>query len=599
VSGDPTWEADNVPVLANQGSGQLTVNTYPAGSDPATTPPVGSQQILAVMPSVVRISSYLENFHVYDSQTLLCCGSGWYENSLTRQWSNSIGGISWRTDNNSDGNSSIEELFWPAYWPDGQNVNGTLVVGGGGTYSYSTYTPTTWGNADWKTGGAVPPVGNRLGSADRQLTRKVVTDAELVTGGPAQPGAFQLIRLLISAAGYSDNGLGRYAGTYYQSDDTGFEGPGDTPIPANAITLLNQPVAPTATNAYVGEMYVLAPAGAVHDLPVGVTGTNANNYSFNIQSVPGLSIYDTNSGVDLTLQTNTVIVGQQMNLVCKTVTTNGPTLTDFQWTVPGFAISNYVLATDSSSANVVTNFSTNNANVMFYWIDGTTNCVVQVSAAVNGKKLTTQATFNILKPSADLLAYPGPGIKVDNNYAYPGYYLHFGTTAELITETNWGMRFYATNINLNGCSTAANFLFVQLGTVQAEHNYTNGTSSRYISSGLDSFYPASEFPANETFWHMDDPPAEAVYDSYQVWRSDHFTMYLFYKLNSSNSIPAPIKRLDWSWSGVAQTNASGWQLITNSIGLTNVNILASLPNWTNNLINGTTTTNNQWINPFP
>lgn len=133
-------------------------------------------------------------------------------------------------------------------------------------------------------------------------------------------------------------------------------------------------------------------------------------------------------------------------------------LTNFSWAVPGYAISNYAVARDASSAMVVTNFPTNNASAIFYWVDGASNRVVQVSATINGKTVTGQATFNILKPSADLLAFPGHGVTVDDNYTYlPGTVLHFGTEADLITETNWGMRFYATNIMLNGCPSSAKF----------------------------------------------------------------------------------------------------------------------------------------------
>jgi len=140
-----------------------------------------------------------------------------------------------------------------------------------------------------------------------------------------------------------------------------------------------------------------------------------------------------------------------------------------------------------------------------------------------------------------------------------------------------------------------------IGIVQADHNYTNGISSRFFGSGLDSHYPAFyPFPATEPWWHEDDPPAEPVDNSVQVWRSDHFTMYLLYQIDSTNSIPAPLKKLDWSWSGVAQTNgAGGWQLVSSSVNLTNVNLSAGYPIWTNNVLNGMTTTNNQWINPFP
>jgi len=85
----------------------------------------------------------------------------------------------------------------------------------------------------------------------------------------------------------------------------------------------------------------------------------------------------------LTGQTNKVIVGQQMNLKCQLMISNEVItvfpLTNFQWTVPGFAISNYVVAADASSAVVYTNFPTTKSNVVFYWVDGASNRAVQCS----------------------------------------------------------------------------------------------------------------------------------------------------------------------------------------------------------------------------
>ena len=224
------------------------------------------------------------------------------------------------------------------------------------TSVYASASPSAWNNASMQVSGPISFITFEAGTAQRTMTRKVVTDVQLVAGGPALSGAFQLIRLLISAAGYSDDGLDVYAQGYIFVPYDGFEGPGDLPLPSSAVQVLGQPVAPT-TNGYVGEMYAVVPAGGVLDLPVKITGTNSSNDSFNITPSPGLTIVDGNSGQDLTLQTNTVIVGQQMNLLCKTVTTNGPVLSNFKWTVPGYAISNYVVAADTNSAIVVTNFS--------------------------------------------------------------------------------------------------------------------------------------------------------------------------------------------------------------------------------------------------
>jgi hypothetical protein len=114
-------------------------------------------------------------------------------------------------------------------------------------------------------------------------------------------------------------------------------------------------------------------------------------------------------------------------------------------------------------------------------------------------------------------------------YFFDGVFLHYGTEADFVSQTNWGMKFYATNIVLNGCPTAANFIFVQLGTIQAEHNFIDGTSERFSGTGLDLRYPADDYQAFNPWWHTYDSPGEKADNSIQTWRSDHFTMYLLYQ----------------------------------------------------------------------
>jgi hypothetical protein len=357
-----------------------------------------------------------------------------------------------------------------------------------------------------------------------------------------------------------------------------------------------------------GETLVASPAGAKPTLNVVPTQVYDGWWKVKVNAQSQevkLQIIDANTGSNLTDQTSTVIVGQQMNLRCQLSVTNAllGTLQNFQWTVPGYVISNYLVALDSSSAVVVTNFPTGNSNLLFHWVDGANSRTIQCSATALGKTITGQATFNVLKPSADLLGFTNSSVvSIDADYAYLlGTALHFGTDAQLAGQTNWGMRFYVTNIVLNGCSSDAVFFLVQAGTTEAEHNFTNSTSSRYSGSGLDTRYPA--FPPSSAtlpWWSEDDPPGESADGSAQVWRSDHFVMYLLYQLNAAGSIPVPLKRLDWSWSGTAQTNGiGGWQLLSASVAMQNVNVSADYPVWTNNTLTGTTITNNQWINPFP
>jgi hypothetical protein len=55
---------------------------------------------------------------------------------------------------------------------------------------------------------------------------------------------------------------------------------------------------------------------------------------------------------------------------------------------------------------MATNFSLNNSNVVFYWVDGASNRTVQVSATVDGKTVTGQAVFNIYRPSVTFTDEP-------------------------------------------------------------------------------------------------------------------------------------------------------------------------------------------------
>jgi hypothetical protein len=96
---------------------------------------------------------------------------------------------------------------------------------------------------------------------------------------------------------------------------------GDVPLPPewlqiNGQTLINSGVT-NADGSVWGLTVVSAPSGTTVDVTPTVTHTLTNNdYTFRVE-VCRLQIVDTNSGHDLTTQTNTVIVGQQMNWFCQ------------------------------------------------------------------------------------------------------------------------------------------------------------------------------------------------------------------------------------------------------------------------------------------
>jgi len=572
VNDDGTWEADTVPVSPT-GTAVFDAEIYVGDPEGA-----GSQWFNQIQPAVISLMSYTS--HYLDEGNGNSCPNGSF--LMTHEvvnWRYQSGGAdSW----SGEGNSDCVPI----------SSSGTTSLAGG----YNGYSPTweikTFSGSSYEvpfwvymiyidTWAYIPYWSTESWNGDAHACVMIVPSGQAAIGTTA-------LYLVQAQVMDEDSGL-QLPGSQVQIRGT-------TPMDVT-----------NADGSVWSQTLVTAPAGATNVEVTPKASVQKISYNGMQVQVEHLSIIDSNSGVDLTLQTNTVIVGQQMNWYCQLCLTNygltNPPLSNFQWTVPGYAISNYVVAADSSSAMVVTNFPLNNSNVVFYWVDGASSRTVQCSATVNGKAVTGQATFNVLKPSADLLAFTnGSAVSIDANYAfYSGTVLHFGTDAQLAGQTNWGTRFYATNLVLNGCPSDAVFFFVQTGIIQAEHNYTNGTSSRYTGSGLDTQYPAFlPFSATEPWWHDDDPPGEPADGSSQVWRSDHFTMYLLYQVNSANSIPVPLKKLDWSWSGVAQTNGvGGWQLLSASVALQNVNVSAGYPTWTNNTITGTNITSNQWINPFP
>jgi hypothetical protein len=172
---------------------------------------------------------------------------------------------------------------------------------------------------------------------------------------------------------------------------------------------------------------------------------------------------------------------------------NFPPITEWKWTIPGYAISNYI-ATDAVGV-VHTKFPPANSNVVYYWVDGG-NKEVTCTVKIMGKELITKATLNVLRPSADWTAVKN-AVTVDSIYHAPA--LHFGW---IYSATNKGMLFNFTNPDLKGCGDSWNYQWAQVGSTYARVNYyTNNvglcsaavawipTSPKTLSSALQAQIP--------------------------------------------------------------------------------------------------------------
>ena len=388
VYDDGTWEADVVPVNPT-GTASLNVQVYVG--DPVL---IGSQTINQPQPAMVVLAGYagFSNGH-YSSMYF---GQSELEMD-TVNWAEDSGGGETRTgygpsgEGGHDVNPINDSSSLPADGP------GYATPGLGLTWDYFSVN-TSYPDADGDT---------------VYFQRSSQAQLMIAPTGQQAAGTTNVYLVLASASEFSDpaQGFGH--------------GPGDLHLPPEWLAYQKQALVNTGLTNANGEVWgatlVSAPAGTTPNVTPTITQFYNNQAAtFNTQLTNVMKIVDANNGQDLTLQTNTVIVGQQMNLLCQ-LTLPGLTnlvLTNFQWSVPGYAISNYVVAPDASSAMVVTNFPTNNASAIFYWVDGASNRVVQVSATVQGKTVTAQAMFNVLCP-------------------LPSFYLENGST--VAADTNWNL----------------------------------------------------------------------------------------------------------------------------------------------------------------
>jgi hypothetical protein len=310
------------------------------------------------------------------------------------------------------------------------------------------------------------------------------------------------------------------------------------------------------------------------------------NFSVQAQQLH-LAIIDTNSGADLTLQTNSVIVGQQMNWyarlsITNSYMTNWP-LSNFQWTIPGTTFSNYVA--DSSTGILNTNFLMTSSNVMFCWSDSGLK-LVKISATVNGKAITGQAWFNVLRPTAQITTISGTVGLDSTNYDAP--VLHYGLPkvgfvgmlfsnivtfpSEYSGNTNYDLQWVQKCISFRG---------------EVETNDGSGAWYEGLAANvLDTSYPYRYDPLlpYSPPCTDDSPNSQDLSPYTSVSFSEVFEMWLMFKPSGGQWVP--LQAVAWSWSGAGYFDGSIWQLTDGSSTLnpTGINI-TTFPVWTDNLTN--------------
>lgn len=548
------WEADNVPV-SPVGTAILDIKVYIG--DPVL---IGEQMEAIAQPAVVQVKS----FHIHSTLNGTQIIYGFYPDfnldNIIIDWVEGVGGQYQATGYSDDipGAINIQETF---------GTNESDVSSWTGSWEYANVS-----------GNIVPPTS---GTWNRNSDFDVV----IAPGGLAPAGQRNLYLVQASAAEYLD--------PEHQSDPV--------PLPPEWLqiqghTLLNSGIT-NSDGSVLGFTLLSAPAGQpVEATPVATQVYQNQDYTCNVPVTNViLQIIDANTGTNLSAQPNTVIVGQRMNLTCQLNITNAfmtnYVLTNFQWTVPGIAISNYVVAVDSSSAMVVTNFPTTNGSAAFYWVDGASNRVVQCSATINGMLVTGQAVVNVFSPVPSFYLQNQTAVAADTNYSTIGLWLHFGQNI----GTNVGIAMTLTNVPMTNGLFYGGYFVTQLIETDAKVNVMTGTNIagwQRDRNGLDNQAKYGNitalFPSLLAFnpiW-TDSPGLPFGGQFRWVSRNDSFKTYLMFQPFGSGTIPVPMYVGTWGWSGSAKTNgASGGTLLSHAVTTPTVSATTSYPVWTTNSVN--------------
>lgn len=544
-SGDGTWEADNVPTSPT-GIATFDVEIYVG--DPALA---GSQEFIQWQPPMVVLSDFTQHAVVDNVQY------------ASVQW-NYAGGGSWGDVIPPDGDGYTPPVVVPYYpvifAPPWQNANAFYYNGN----SYQTSVKTT---------------------------------VMIVPSGPKLPGVMKLYMVSASAMMFVPLISFPSGGdaSFFSPDFLWPNNRGNMPVPSEQFLINDQPLVGNLTNddgSIWGETIISAPAGALVPLTMTTANSDYNDYTFNMQATNvDLQIRDANTGTNLTTQTNTVIVGQQINLTCQLNVTNAllnnGLLTNFQWTVPGITFSDYVAT--ASSAVLYTNYPTGNSNVVFYWAnDGLMR--VQCSATVDGKPVTGQAWFKVIRPEVTWTLTPKDSVAVDTNFfsgsqIYQGsYFLHCGKN---ISTNDAGMYFSFQVTDLKGYTGDYDIQFFQIVTVDWRKN-EQGLGGYFVSGrGYDDQFPIPLFGYTKNSGYRTDSPASVLTESDDFyWRQDSFEDYLMFI--PAGGKPVPLKLARWNWYGRATTNSLstfvGVTPFTNPQAAVGTNCFVH-PTWTNNIDN--------------
>ena len=610
-NGTAVFQAEAIPTGGSYtGGGGGTNSTLQNPGNPFSPQCAAITEFCPDKLPVIICTEYHQNSTTVSDCPVLTASGAYTNYTYSEDWSRGVGG-NWLstsfTEENDGANPSFgwSSAVWDAYGC-GSSSNGWSYVdgdfssnisGGGGYYDgMGILGPASGGWAaeyeGWNSESDAPLLDYNNGN----ISDYYITALAYVPGGKSVPVQY--------VVAFSANADGAPSADWMSTSDYVIRwNQGWTPIPYTDITMAGGRL---DTNGYY---YKVVSSGSS---PIDITpsfdlGPGANNTNLEYAALTGSrnekTSYD-NSYVNYTVDdpssapqilfntsnvtgsTVTVFVGQLINLTCFLPDLPGhPTMSNFNWTVPGNTFSNYV--TTVKLGKLYPDFAKNHSDVNFHWAaDGT--YIVSCTAVVKGQEVHSQNTTFIVKRPVATMSVTTPGqIRVDNNMPrLNGNYLHFGG---YLNGTNFvpGIRFQINNEDATG-----SFFFAQLGTLNRLHfpfRATYPIETNHYGPGLDAGVPATwPYPFDPDLTNVvSDSPYEPCYptDS-KVTIDDSFNMYVMYLNSSPGALPVSLQVVNWNWSAQAtQTNSlqNQWRLDSGVPGVSQPVNTVTFPQWTNNV----------------
>lgn len=288
----------------------------------------------------------------------------------------------------------------------------------------------------------------------------------------------------------------------------------------------------------------------------------------------------------------TVVVGQKVSPACAWDPSSGPPITNFLWTIPAYAVSNFYVAPDLSTGMVIEPFPLTNSSPEYYWVDGG-NKKISCDITSMGQKLHADAHLGVIAPTIDFIG------SIDNKVAYDSNYigskngskcLHFGGSVSNGVTIN-GINCTSTNVNMNGIQDITSSGFDVVQTI-SYHTITltkiDGSTTTTNYAGLDNLYPTQSMGDGDGVVFSDSPgigySSDSLTNAVKFSSDESFRTVLMFQ--SFAGIRVPVKEIIWNWSGTVSLTNGDWVLISSNAAITvNNHVTMTFPSWTKLVLN--------------